>query len=193
VELIRVTTGTTSPVTIDEAKEYLRVTSEAESRTVALHLAAATEFCERSFSGHRQLCRCTYQAISSGFPADDERWVVPLPPLVSSTSIKVNYYTSTNGASTVSSTLYDVVVPSNEPAYVKAKSNESWPATYERPDAVTLQFTAGYGPPRTVPPLIKSAILLKTEHLHDPTRFERMNVDETIEALLGRYDYGHYN
>lgn len=195
MKLIRVTatTGTTSPITIDEAKEYLRITSEQEIATVKLHLDAATEWCERSISGHMQLAKCTYQMVSSGFPDDDQRWELPMPPLNSSSSIKINYYNSTNGASTLASTLYDVVAPTDAPGFVKIKTGETWPVSYERPDAVTVQFTAGFGPPRKVPPLMKAAILLKTEHLYDPTRFDsRADVDQTVMNLLGRYDYGHY-
>jgi hypothetical protein len=196
MKLVRVTatSGTTSPVTLDEAKEYLRITSEQEGRSLQTALDAAVDFCQRTIPGHIQLCNCTYQVLSSGFPDDDQRWEIPVPPLVSSTAITINYYNSTNGYSTLSSTTWDAVVPTEGPAFVKAKTNETWPTTRERPDAVTLQFKAGFGPPRKVPATIKMAVLMKTEHLWDPTRFDpRADVDQAIESLLGCYDYGRYS
>lgn len=71
--------------------------------------------------------------------------------------VSVKYYDASNTEQTA--TLGDfTLVASDDWAYVEC---DSWPQAYDRPDAITLQYVAGYGDaPSDVPAEIRQAILL---------------------------------
>lgn len=192
--LLRVVTASTGgAVPLTEAKEYLRTITDAELPTMKRQLTAATQFCERRISGHRQFCKTVYNGYLREFPGNDGRITFPLPPLYSSTGIAITYYDTDNASQTLASTIYDIVVPTDAPAFIEPKQSEAWPSTRLRPDAVTVQFEAGYGGQTDVPAALKEAVLMKLEHLWDPGRFPKPEaVDGAVQAMLDTFDYGHY-
>jgi hypothetical protein len=55
-----------------------------------------------------------------------------------------------------------------DPGFLALRSDQSWPDTYIRPDAVQIKFTAGYGTAASsVPNNVRHAVLLLTKHLYD--------------------------
>jgi uncharacterized phiE125 gp8 family phage protein len=187
-ELVLITASTATPVSVSEAKEHLYLTDDDQDKTLNGKLKAATEFCQRRISGHRQFSPAVYDLVLDQFPADRIRF--PLPPLKSITSVK--YYDTTNTTAAVSSTAYHAITPSDDPGYIEPVQGAAWPATRSRPDAVTIRFTAGYAHPGAVPDPIREAILLKTEHLFDPERIDEKQVMRAVDDLLGGFDYGSY-
>ena len=87
------------------------------------------------------------------FPAGGFR--IPCAPLVSVQSVK--YYDVNNVEQTLVNTEYYVDAISKPGRLVPATS---WPATYVRPNAVSIVLTAGYGVAADVPQVIKQAMLL---------------------------------
>lgn len=86
----------------------------------------------------------------------DSAITIPLPPLQSVTSIS---YVDTNGATqTLSSSLYQVVTNGTWPARIVAAYSQTFPDVREQPNAVTVQFVAGYGTADDVPTPIGQAI-----------------------------------
>jgi uncharacterized phiE125 gp8 family phage protein len=56
-----------------------------------------------------------------------------------------------------------------EPGYVVPASGKAWPATFARINAVTVDYTAGYGPDATtVPPTARVYILARLAEQWDP-------------------------
>jgi uncharacterized phiE125 gp8 family phage protein len=188
--IVTPTTGT--PVTLEEAKRHLLVTTNDQLVTLAGKLKAATKYCQQQLSGHRQFMAATYDWTRSSFPANNGRITFPLPPL-GSTSITVSYFDEDGASQTFGSTKYDVVNPTDDPGYIEPAYDEEWPSTRDRIDAVTLRFVAGYSSAANVPEPIKEAILLKTEHLWDPERVSSDEIDRAIRGLLAGYDCGHYD
>jgi len=192
VDLKLITAPTEEPVTLATAQEHLRNTDDQELGSIRQKLKAATDFCQRRISGHRQFMPATYELVLEDFPgADrDEEIELPRPPLQSVTHIK--YYDDDGTLQTVSTGDYNVITPSDDPGYVEPAFGETWPTTRSRSDAVTVRFSAGYASRAKVPETIKEAILLKLEHLWDPERVKEADISRAIDDLLGCNTYGHY-
>lgn len=84
---------------------------------------------------------------------------IPLPPLQSVSSIT---YVDTDGATqTLASSVYRVINRQKWPSGIIEAYGQSWPSTRSQPQAVTVEFVAGYGDADTdVPDAIKHAIKL---------------------------------
>ncbi len=116
----------------------------------------------------RQLVTATWQLVLCEFPPDD-RIILPRPPLLTVDSI--TYYDSSNALQTLGVSLYTVLAPAGEralPGAIVLASGQGWPATYVRPDAVTIEFKAGYGAePATVPAFLRAMALLRLGELYE--------------------------
>lgn len=170
---IIVTPPTEYPVSLAEAKAHLRVDLDHEDTEIQQCVAAATERAEE-FRGE-QFCTAVWRLALDRFPSACERigWsetypfdrgaiVPPRPPLISVASIT---YVDTNGATqTLSPSAYQVDAISR-PGRIVPAYGESWPATRSQPNAVLVQYSAGYGAASAVPAKIKQAILLMTADL----------------------------
>jgi hypothetical protein len=213
-----ITLPTTTPVSLQEAKDHLYLTSDSYNDELARKLDEAVDFCQRRITGRRQFSSATYDMIIPAFPyygfagyygvtaygvngingTTDDRVELPYPPLVNVSSIR--YYNSTGGlayygsshGSTASSTAWIQVIPGERPGYVIPAFGKVWPVTRVRPDAVTIRFVAGSTTPATVPASIKAAVKLKLEHLWDPERIDEVRQSAAIDSLLACNDYGHY-
>jgi uncharacterized phiE125 gp8 family phage protein len=75
----------------------------------------------------------------------------------------ITYYDANNSLQTMSASLYEVDVYS-EPAIIRASANATWPTTYDRLNAVAVEFVAGYGVASSVPQDAKHAIKLLAAH-----------------------------
>lgn len=115
---------------------------------------------------------------------------VPLPPLRSVTWIK--YYDESNVLQTLSTSKYQVDA-ATEPGRVAPVFGETWPATYDRLDAVQIRFVAGYAPEGSpldyrvnVPRPIKSAIKLKLSDLWENREAQAVGVSLTDNPAVMR-------
>ena len=193
---LRVTSESTGlVVSLRKAKTHLRLSTGpglVDPTDLKGKLRAAIRFCESEVPGTRAFARRTYQGLLDDFPGNDGEIELPVPPLYSSTTLAITYYDSTGGLQTLSSTVYDLVAPTDAPARLAPKSAESWPDTDERPDAVRIAFDAGIGSTGSMPDLAREAVLLKLEQLWDPERLARLDVDGAINRLLNAYNYGSY-
>ena len=126
------------------------------------------------------------------------RITLPRPPLDRVTWIKyydtngvVQTFGSTTG-STGSTGYYTTVKPQKQPGYVEPAYDQTWPATRDRPDAVTVRFVAGSTAASSVPDTAKAAVLLKLEHLFDPDRVNEVEMERSIKSLLNCNQWGFY-
>jgi hypothetical protein len=196
MKLYDVSKSTGLPVTLAETKQHLYLTDNEQLAGLRGKMAAATDFCQKRISGHRQFMQATYDGVMEDFPGGDGTLEFPLPPLKQIKSVK--YYNTSNtlttlkSSATSGSTFYDEVRPADGPGFIRPNQSETWPAVRDRPDAVTVRFVAGWGEAKDVPSVIKQAVLLKTEHLWDPGRVREEQMEHAIQSLLDCYDYGAY-
>lgn len=165
----------TFPVTLEEAKQHLRILGDDEDGYIKALLGAATEVAQ-SITG-RQLEPATYDLHLNTFPRGAIE--IPRPPLVSVESIS---YIDPNGEEQeVTGFEADTVNGTVGPSY-----NSYWPATRATPNAVRVRFVAGY-PTGETPFSIRCAILLLVAGLYENRESEtpeKMHTNEAVGRLL---------
>ena len=200
MELSLVTAASTTPISLQEAKDHLYLTADTYNIELRRKMAEAIDYCQRRIPGGRQFCAATYDAVLDAFPdcRDDDRVTLPLPPLTKVRWIKyydasgvLTTFGSTNG-STASSTSYTAVMSAETPGYVVPAFGVVWPTPRDVPNAVTVRFQAGSTDNTTIPNSIKAAVKLKLEHLWEPGRVDEGQMERAIDNLLACNGYGYY-
>ena len=149
------TAPATDPVTVDEVKDYLRIShSQDDTLLEDALIPAATKAVEAA--ARRQLMRATVTMKMDSFPCDNGEIRCPLPPLAAVSSI---YYLDGDGTSTLLDSADYIVDTTSEPGRITPAYNESWPTTQHRMNAVTVTFTAGYSLAEYVPSGLKVAVM----------------------------------
>jgi len=157
----RPTAPAVEPITIAQARIQIGLDSSDTSSDTMLNalIAAAREFVENYTN------RSLITAVWNGYLDSFEDWGIQLFKLPISEITSIKYYDSDDTEQTLDADLYvsDII---SEPARIFPASGESWPSTYDRPNAVKITFNAGYGAAETdVPKLIKAAMLMMITHL----------------------------
>ena len=150
------TAPASEPITLDEAKAHLRVSGSDEDSLISNLISAAREEAEKYMN--RSIIAQTWQ-----FYCDFFTQLIRLSygDVNSITSIK--YFDDTNAEQTLPVNLYDSDLISN-PARITRAYGASYPSTYERTNAVIIEYIAGFA---TVPGSVKAAILLTIGHLYE--------------------------
>lgn len=162
-DLRRISDGPVA-LSTSETLEYLRQESGVDDAVVERAIRAVQDMLEPP-SGWlgRALTTATYKLTLPGFA---ERIVLPAPPFDTLSSFA--YLDSDGVEQTVDSALYRVV--ETEPAEIVLAHNESWPTDldYTQPDAVRIEYTAGYGTNATdVPSIIRQWMLYQVAGIYD--------------------------
>jgi len=156
-----VTPPSEEPITVQEAKDHLRVDIIDDDALIALYITAAREWCEAFL--RRAMITQTFDLTLDQWPCKNQIQL-PRPPLQSVTS--VTYIDQDNVSYTFDSTDYYVVTGS--PGRLVLNNNASWPSETLRDVAgITIRFVAGYGLAASVPELFKSAIKLMVGDLYE--------------------------
>ena len=146
-------------MTLEEARDQLRLDITDHDATLARLIAAATAYLDgRDGVLGRALLTQTWRLSLSAFPALDEAISIPLPPLQEVDSI---IYVDTGGVEqTLPAAAYQIVT-SSVPGAVAPSFGNNWPTARSQPDAVKVTFTAGYGAdPASAPETVRHAILM---------------------------------
>lgn len=193
--LVRTVEPATTPITLGEAKTYLRVPGDQgldEDAQVEAFILAAVGSCERVTG--RALITQTWRLTLRGCEdasngAVWDAWLgwtieLPRPPLISVSSVA---YLDTAGVSqSLAGSAYTVDTNSTPGRLVPV---DSWPATSDAPNAVTITFVAGYGAAAAVPAEIKdrllAAVAYRDQHREDPD-------EEFLDKLFRGAWYGGY-
>lgn len=155
MSFVLVTAPTVEPLTLQEAKDHLRVDHEDDDALIDALITAARQqaeiFCRRS------LLTQTWDLFLDCFPDDDEL-CLPRPPLQSVAFIK---YLDLNGVQqTFASSNYRVDTAST-PGQVTLAYGAYWPSYQEIENSIQVRFVAGYGDfASAVPRPIAQALLL---------------------------------
>lgn len=163
-----VTAPPVEPITVDEMKTHLRITSTDDDAELGVLITAARAYTEGVTK--RAFVAQTWDWVLDGFPP----WFrVPMPPLQSVVYIK--YLDTANVEQVVDPTIY--LVDAN-PDYGRIGLNYArvWPWSFPVMNAVWLRFVAGYtsiASPSTddlasgVPPQLKHALKFLVGHFYE--------------------------
>lgn len=144
------------PVTTTELKDYLRISDTSQDTLLAQLITAARDAVEKRT--RRALIEQTVTATFRDWP-DDEDDALILPVGNAGAVASVKYYDESNSQQTVNASLY-FLVSATQPGRVYFKDAFTFPAVYDREDAVEIVFTAGYGDEAAdVPQLLKIAVM----------------------------------
>ena len=153
---------TVEPVTSTEAKLHLRVDHSNDDTLITILIKAAREIVEKHTN--RSLINQTRIIKLDNFPWGDTLRLTD-GPVSSLSSIKYDAADDENSDTTLSSSLYWTDLDSDIPRVVV---KDSWPSTYDKPNAVRITYIAGYGTSGSnVPQPLKQAMLLILGHLYE--------------------------
>ena len=179
---------TAEPVTLAEVKQQLRVTIPDDDDLIASHLCAARElvslwsrralmptqylltFDRFPLTPNRQFSPGNPSALTpvlqNTWPLDPSLWalIVPRSPLISVQSIQ--YADINNTLQTMPSQQY-VVDNVSEPGRITNAAGSYWPAIAFVPNAVRVNFTAGYANASLVPARLKLGIKMLVSLFYD--------------------------
>lgn len=169
--LVLVTAPAEEPVSLPEAKLFLRQDGDADDTLIESFIRAARQHIDgRDGWLGRALVTQTWDLVLDAFPTWYDSMVgpvitVPLAPLVSVTSIT---YTDSNGTPTVLASTEYTVDTKTHPGRIVPAYGKVWPSTrYSIPNAVTVRFVAGYGAADDVPEGIRFAIKALVAHWYE--------------------------
>lgn len=144
--IVRVTQPVVEPITLDQAKNYLRVDIADDDALITRLIVAAREACEAFIHGYliTQTVRVSYDA----FPDDMAPIWIPAEPLQSITSVK--WFDQTNTATTLnawSAGTGDYILDTDhEPARLVLPPSTNWPGSALWPvSPVQVTAVVGFG------------------------------------------------
>ena len=144
---------------LSDVKEHLKVNNTYEDTLIQMYLDSAVHavesYCQITIS------QTTWELKLPHFPWDYRYLELPRGPVSSVLSM---YYFDTDEVSTLwASSSYEVSLD-EMPARLYLQEGDSWEETYQRPDAVKIQYTSGYATWAAVPPEIRQPIYYLVAH-----------------------------
>jgi uncharacterized phiE125 gp8 family phage protein len=156
------TAPTVEPVTVNEARDFLRIDFDDDEVLVGALITAAREYVEGYTE--RALVNQTWTVKMDDFWGDCVL-ELPYPPLSSVTSIT---YVDTDGASQTVATATYTVDTDSEPGRIYLAYGKTWPTARSERNAVTITFVAGYGAAASaVPDRAKTAIKMLVGDMYE--------------------------
>lgn len=154
-----VTPPTVYPVSLDEAKEHLVISSQDDNTYVNALIAAATNQVE-NLTG-RKLITQTWKS----FYQEWDEFTLPYGQLQSVTGV---YYVDSDGDTNEWTTADYDVDTNSDPGKVKLGYNKTYPTdTLDTNNPIYVQYVCGYGLAASVPDELKHAIKLLIAHHYE--------------------------
>ena len=167
------------PITLAEAKSYLRVDSSGDDALITSLIVSARKLCEEHMQ--RAIMSQTLQLfLDSTIDIDDPLWegtrtgpylnyyknYIDLPmPIVSSVT-HVKTYDDSDNATTFANTRY-YVDKARQPARVVLRTGETLPTALRVANAIEVQYVTGYASANAVPEPIKVGIYQVLTYLYE--------------------------
>lgn len=201
------------PITLAEAKAYLRVTGNAEDALITGLIAAARATCEKHTN--RAFITQTWELVLDQFPCGpkggpgdwwdgvrevaistvygEKRFIdLPVCPLISLESLTTY---DVDDAAAVFDISNLVVSRDRTPGRIALKTGAVWPIATRGADAIKIVWKAGYGDTAdTVPAPIRQAMKLLISHFFEfrqPVELAKaggaLEMPWSVDALLGPY------
>ena len=191
MSLTLVTGPTKEPLTIQQAKDHLRLDHDEDDGLLQDMIKAARVWVENQTK--RAILTQTWDyTIDDNWPwkFGGPRITLPLNPVESVTSIKYVDVDGTSPQPTLAATQYTVAARTHG-SYIVPAYNVDWPTVRGVPDAITVRFVAGES---SCPKPLERAIALLTTHLYENRELvdkgERLDIPYTLEAMISPYRGG---
>ena len=163
-----------------EAREFTD-----DDALLTVYGAAATGLFDAAGQGYlgRALITQRWQLTLPMFPACG---CIVLPVPVVQQVHTVTYYDGDNAEQSLATEAYSLII-NGEFAEMRLVDGTSWPATYKRPDAVAVQYDAGYGDAASdIPEALRVAISITAAGFYE----DRASADEIpkgVRQLVANY------
>ena len=183
------TAASFDPVTLDELKAHLRVTSNMEDADLDIKRKAAIDYVER-ITGVA-MAQSTWEAYFDDFPG-----LLPKGYVSSITSVK---YTDSGGTQyTVTSSWYELDNVAR-PCRINLAYGQAWPTgPFKVTNPIVVRFVAGWAS-GSVPDALKSAVLLVASDLYANREAQTMGTsgtfiapNTTVQNLIAPYRQWRY-
>lgn len=188
--LTLITGPTTEPVTLEEAKQHLRVDVADDDGLIAGYVLAARRWVETQTG---PLMNQTWDyTLDRTWPMVGSYYTIRLPYSPCSSVTSVSYVDEDGASQTLSAALYQSVLDAPVP-YITKAYNASWPTVRDVPAAITVRAVYGYGAhPGSVPDPLRQAILLMVGQFYEHREQIVMNqvphqIPLGVEALISPY------
>lgn len=168
--VVQVVGPTIEPLSLAEAKAYLRVVDNREDALITGFIKASRMLAEQETK--QAFLTQTFRLSADGFECahDGQEFWLPRSPLID--VLHVKYLDADGALQTLDTTVYDVDADA-VPGRVILADTMSWPVTDYAPNSVQITFRAGYGANVTdVPADIRSAIFMMVGHLYENRQVE---------------------
>ena len=193
--LTTLTEPVNEPVSLVEAKAYLRVDNTDEDTLIGTLITAARQWVE-SYLDRALILRQLVLRLDT-FPVEIELPQPPLSTFGTTTAVSVTYTLETGTTATLSSSEYRIDRTST-PGVLRQNYSGSWPGHLNDYNSIAVTYWAGYGSDEgDIPPAIKNAILLKIGHLFENrsavvTGTITKPIEFALESLLKSKSWGSY-
>lgn len=176
-----ITPPATEPMTLTEAKSYLKVDGTADDTLITSLIKQAREWCE-DYQGKRFITQ-TLELVLDAFPTADYIEFRSCSPVQSVTSVK--YTNSSAVESTWASSNY-ILDTDSFVSKIALGYNKQWPTDTLQPvNGVRIRFVCGYGAAADVPESVKWAMVLHMRLLYDDhAPAEKEKLEQARNALL---------
>lgn len=173
------TAPASEPITLAEAKLYLRVDTTADDALITALITAARETVERYTS--RALVTQTITQVLDCFPGFGFRLAVH--PVQSITSI--TYKDSNGNTQTLSDTIY-MLDNYDLPSAVVLKANQTFPSVYSETNAVTVVYVAGESASNVPKAILQAMYLTIADFYENRTNYVK-RLPTAAEYLLDQF------
>ena len=179
MRLVLIDPPASEPLTVEEARSRLNIGSEVSDQTMESLISAARQQIDGADGWlGRALVTQTWCGSLEGFLCSEIR--IPLPPLQD--IISIQYVDEAGATQELDSSDYQIV--QGRRPYIVPAFDKSWPVARCQPDAVQIEFVAGYGDePNDVPEPIRSAIALTVSNLRSLTAQNLFLSSVTVDGI----------
>jgi uncharacterized phiE125 gp8 family phage protein len=189
--LTLVTGPAKEPLTLQQAKDHLRLDTDDDDLLVLDLIKAARTWVEGQTK--RAIITQTWDYnidYDWPFKFGTPRITLPLNPVASVTSITYTSSSAPSPRSTLATTQYSVAARTHG-SFIVPAYDVDWPTVRHEPDAITVRFVAGEA---TCPKPLERAIALLVTHMYENREVvdkgERLDIPYTIESMIAPYRPG---
>ena len=182
----------TTPVTLTEVKDQLRVEHTDDDTLINRLISVAVAYTEvQGALGHAMITQKWGQWVNSTPPQTVK---LLLGPLIAVTAVK--YYDTDGVLQTDTLSNYEIF-GTEFSSTIGPKEGFAWPVTQDRPDAIRIEYTIGYGSATTdIPETLRHALMMLIGHWYDNRETTMMdelsNVPYGFDALMDMHRRAWY-